>query len=106
MIHIDEHLWDDKRSTTSRDLEDTSTIEPIAYFQPSNAHKEDNTLEPIPARLYLTERVAEICDIIVISFLFLEKKRRMMSNKSSTFWFPLGYSVEAGGAFCLSVSGR
>ncbi|KIJ28946.1 hypothetical protein M422DRAFT_269731 [Sphaerobolus stellatus SS14] len=48
--------------------------EPIVNFIPAN--KDFATGEITPSKLILTERAAEIFELAIVSFLFLEKKRR------------------------------
>ncbi|EJC98638.1 uncharacterized protein FOMMEDRAFT_96132 [Fomitiporia mediterranea MF3/22] len=51
---------------------------PIAQFQKSRPRADPST----PARLLITPRAQEIMDTVVISFLFLEKRRRATENST------------------------
>ena len=41
----------------------------------------------------MTERALEIRDTVVTSFVFLEKRRRMMDNKSKALSRPSDYDI-------------
>lgn len=62
----------DKLTSPKLYAEDSPTKTPIARFQ--RPRRNDET----PAMLLLTERAMEIKDTVIISWLFLEKSRRMM----------------------------
>lgn len=66
------HIFDVKLTSSKLYAEDSPTKTPIARFQRSRRNDE------APAMLLLTERAMEIKDTVIISWLFLEKSRRMM----------------------------
>ncbi|KAH9850261.1 hypothetical protein C2E23DRAFT_735357 [Lenzites betulinus] len=62
--------------------EDDSYKEPIARFGKSRTYRATGT--STPAMLLLTARAVEVRDIVVISFLFLEKTRRTNETASQS----------------------
>ncbi|KDQ57340.1 hypothetical protein JAAARDRAFT_35968 [Jaapia argillacea MUCL 33604] len=54
---------------------------PIARFQKSAKDYTSNPPSITPAKLLIDSRGMEICDLIVISFLMLEKDRRLSENE-------------------------
>ena len=55
---------------------------PIAAFNKSQVNRSNNT--STPATLIMTARAREIADTVVVSFLFLEKRRRMRETSAQT----------------------
>jgi len=61
--------------------EDSSSKEPIARFVKS--HEGNSPKVPAtPAQLHISPRGLEIRDLVVLSFIFLEKSRRMNENSN------------------------